>query len=84
MGKKKSQSNNDSKSLGAHSPHALTKLEHVRAELAKVYREARSGKIETQEGTRFAHILTCLARLIQTTDLEARVEALELAAKDGK
>ena len=56
---------------------ALTKLEHVRDELARVYRQARTGKIETSDATRLTYILVALTKVIESSDLEKRVEALE-------
>ncbi len=57
---------------------ALRKIEHVRDELARVYRHARTGKIKTSEATRLTYILVSLARIIETNDLEKRIELLEL------
>ncbi|MDA3901883.1 MAG: hypothetical protein PF441_00390 [Desulfuromusa sp.] len=71
--------------LSIDTPRALTRLEHVRAELAKVYRLARTGQMETQDATRLCYILTSLAKVISDSNLEARVKALETAkrANDG-
>ena len=63
-------------------PRALTKLEHVRAEMAKVYRSARTGKIEAQDATRLCYILVSLAKVIEGSALESRVEALEAETKE--
>ncbi len=56
---------------------ALTKMEHVRDELARVYRQARTGKIETQEATRLTYILVALSKVIEISDLEERIRTLE-------
>ena len=48
-----------------------------RRELAKVYREARRGDIETTDAGRFANILSLLINAIRDTDLEDRVRRLE-------
>ena len=69
---------NDSKEIGSPLPRtALTKIEHIRDELARVYRHARAGKIETQEATRLTYILNILAKIIETSELEERVRMLE-------
>lgn len=49
----------------------------VAAELARVYRRARSEELDAQTASRLANILQILARLIETSDLEKRIEALE-------
>jgi len=49
----------------------------IRRELASVYRDARAGKIETQEATRLAYILDLLRRAYETSQLQDRIESLE-------
>jgi len=55
----------------------LTSAGDVRRELARLYREARSGRVETQDASRLGNLLAILGRLIETSDLERRLEALE-------
>jgi hypothetical protein len=55
----------------------LDSLKSVRLELAKVYREARGGTLKTEDAGRLTYILTCLAKLIEQSNLEARLTALE-------
>lgn len=55
----------------------LSSIEHVRRELARVYRDARTGKIETQDATRFAYILDRLLKVFELTEIERRIAALE-------
>ena len=70
--------NNDSELMDVTPPRtALTKLEHVRGEMARIYRQAKTGKIDTQDATRLAYILNSLAKIIEQADLEARIENLE-------
>jgi len=57
----------------------LQTLPDVRREMARVYRQMRHGRIDTQDATRMTYVLTQLAKLIQTTELEARIEAVERA-----
>lgn len=58
-------------------PGALNSLRRVRSELAAVYRDARVGRISAAELTRFAYALNVLARLLESEQQEARIEALE-------
>ena len=75
---------NDSKEIDVTPPRtALTKLEHVRDELARVYRHARTGKIETSEGTRLTYMLIALSKIIEASDLEKRIDELELNSEDS-
>lgn len=55
----------------------LHDLKSVKRELGSLYREARLGKIDTQDASRLGNLLSILARIIQTSDLEARITALE-------
>jgi len=55
----------------------LDTILRVRREMAKLYKEARQGKLETQEATRFCFILKSNAQLIESSDLEQRIEVLE-------
>jgi len=56
---------------------ALSKMHHVRTELAAVYREARGGKLDTQEATRLTYMLQVLARIIEVSEIEMRIRAVE-------
>ena len=55
----------------------LKTLDDVKRELARVYREARNGKIETQDLGRFSNCLAILARIVEGSDLENRLAKLE-------
>ena len=46
---------------------------------ARVYREMRQERIETQDATRMTYVLTQIAKIIQAAELEARIEAVERA-----
>lgn len=61
----------------------LTQIRHVRAELAQVYREGRSGMIDLADATKLTFILQNLARIISESDLEARIAKLE-ETQNGK
>ncbi len=55
----------------------LDTLTRVRREMSKLYKEARQKKLETPEATRLVFILKNIAGLIESSDLEKRIEALE-------
>lgn len=54
----------------------------IRRELAAVYRDARAGKIETQDATRLGYLLNLLGQAHERQELEARIEALEVQANE--
>lgn len=60
---------------------SLQTLPEVRREMARVYRDMRHGRIETQDGTRLTYVLTQIAKVIQVAELDARVEAVERALR---
>jgi hypothetical protein len=49
----------------------------IRRELASVYRDMRSGRIEPQDGTRLAYVLDLLRKAYETGMLQDRLEFLE-------
>lgn len=55
----------------------LRSVADVTAEVAKLYREARIGKVDTQDASRLANMLSIVARLLTDSELEARIAALE-------
>ena len=55
----------------------LNTLQAVRRELSRVYREARTGKIDTADASRLGLLLVSLAKIMESSDLEQRIEALE-------
>lgn len=55
----------------------LSNVREIRAELARVYRRAKAGEIDTGTATRFAYILDLMSRMIERAELEGRIEALE-------
>lgn len=48
-----------------------------RREMAKVYRESRSGIIDVAEASKFVWMLSSIATVIKTSDIELRLDALE-------
>ena len=55
----------------------LDSLEHVRAEMARVYRAMRFGDVQTQDGSRLVFALTAIGKILEVEQLEKRVEQLE-------
>ena len=55
----------------------LCTLTSVRQEMARVYREARHGKISVQEAGRLAFILSLIGKILEGADLEQRIAEVE-------
>ncbi len=55
----------------------LDTMQDVRREMAKAYRESRSGVVEIVDGTKLVWMLQAIGRVIETSDLEKRLEILE-------
>lgn len=55
----------------------LDTMQDVRREMAKVYREARSGLVDVQDATKLTWCLQAVAKVIEGSDLEQRIEKLE-------
>ena len=58
----------------------LDSMAGVRRELARLYREARAGELDVAAASRLANVLQILGRMIEGSEIEARVEALEREA----
>jgi hypothetical protein len=54
----------------------------VRRELARLYKEARRGEISAADASRLGSLLALIGRLIEGSDLENRVRALERAQEE--
>lgn len=55
----------------------LDTMTDVKREMAKVYRECRSEIIDPQTGTKLTWMLQAVAKVIEGSDLEKRIEVLE-------
>ena len=53
----------------------------IRRELGSVYRDMRSGRITSQDGTRLAYVLDLMRKAYETAVLEDRVITLEMETK---
>ena len=55
----------------------LDTVGNVSRELARIYREARSGLLDVGDASKLAHVLSTVARIMADSELEARVALLE-------
>lgn len=55
----------------------LASLTDVRREMSRIYRDMKHGKRPSQDGSRLVFVLTSIAKLIEQSDLEKRLESLE-------
>lgn len=65
----------------------LRSADDVRRELARLYRQMKSGEIAPADGTKLAYVLNLLRQAIETGELETRIAVLESQAqalKGGK
>ena len=58
-------------------PINLHDLDAVRREMARVYRAMKGKAIDTQDGTRLVYVLTQIAKLHESVEIERRVQELE-------
>ena len=58
-------------------PVNLHNLEAVRREMARVYRDMRTRKIDSQDGTRLVYVLSQIAKVHEIAVLEKKVAELE-------
>lgn len=55
----------------------LTTQSQIRRELVRLYRDCRTGRVETSDGSRLAFMLNLLAKMIEASDIERRIAAVE-------
>lgn len=67
--------------INRHPSPRLGTAAEVRMEMARLYREARTGQMEITDATKLAYLLTQLATLMRIDDLEQRTAALERVLK---
>ncbi len=56
----------------------LNDLDAVRREMARVYRDMRTYKIASQDGTRFVYVLGEIRKVFEAVDMDKRISALEV------
>ena len=59
----------------------LATLNDVRREMCRLYRDMRTRRIDTQDGTRMTYVLSQIAKIIELGQFQGRVEALERAIR---
>jgi hypothetical protein len=61
----------------------LSTAEDIRREMGRVYREARSKKLATNDATKLTYILTQMLKAVEIYLLEERLTTLELTHSGG-
>lgn len=69
-----------------HTPSRidLKTIDDVRLESARVYRDMRTQKIPTHDGTRLVYVLAQIGKMIELHDIEKRIEKLEAKNESRK
>jgi len=62
----------------------LDTVGNVRKEMAKIYRESRSGLLDTQDLTKLTYCLNIISKTIESSDLEQRIKKLEIEEQNKK
>ena len=62
----------------------LNDAETIRMEMARLYRDMRMGRIDTQDGTRLAYVLDMVRKAHETCELQRRVEVIDQVNKMRK
>jgi hypothetical protein len=55
----------------------LKTIDHIRLEMAKVYRDMKLQKIPAADGTRLVYVLAQIGKMIEAHELERRINLLE-------
>lgn len=55
----------------------LDSIQDVRHEMSKVYRESRSGLIDTQAAAKLVWMLCSISKIIEASNLEARIDVTQ-------
>jgi hypothetical protein len=67
-----------------YRPGPLASPADLRRKLARLYRDGCQGLVSTADASRLAGILNILARLLETTEIEERIERLEETARETR
>lgn len=62
----------------------LTSLDGVRTEMARVYRDAESGKRDSAEASKLVYILGQIGKILELTEIESRLKTLEARANGNR
>ena len=55
----------------------LETLQDIKKEMSRLYRDTRSGLVHVQDATKLTWCLQALSKVIESSDLEKRIEVLE-------
>jgi len=62
----------------------LSSAETIRQEMARVYREARSGQIDTNEASKLIYMLSQITKAYELGEIEKRLAELEQATQQRR
>ncbi len=62
----------------------LHNADSIRREMGAVYRDMRSGRLESSEGTKLVYVLDMLRKALETCELQKNLELLKLATQPAK
>jgi hypothetical protein len=62
----------------------LASIQDVQDELARLYRAARAGELDTADASRLGFLLVSLGKIMKDSDLEARITELEQSQQFGR
>lgn len=62
-------------------PIGLHNVKAVRREIASVYRDMRTGRIDASEGTKLVYVLDKLRDAFKTEELETKLQVIESTLK---
>ena len=65
-------------------PINLHDFDAVRREMARVYRDMRTGRIDTQDGTRLVYALSQIAKLHEVVEIERHIVELERLTNESR
>ena len=68
------------------TPHRidLKVIDDIRLEMARVYRDMRSQRIPTTDGTRLVYVLSQIGKMVELYEIEKRIGELEAAYESKK
>lgn len=58
-------------------PVQLKTIDNCRLEMARIYREMKTGKRDMSDGARLVYVLTSIAKMIELSQFEARMDEVE-------
>ena len=70
--------------INSMSKIRLNDAETIRMEMARLYKDMRLGRIDTQDGTRLAYVLDMVRKAHETCELQRRVEIIDQVNKIRK